>query len=254
MTHKRNRTWRGFAVPLLAAGVLGVIAVPTASLAVDSLNSNVVSLAARGSFASFTPASIDQKLAQFISERSSGKGRMMRFTPAGVTERSSRPVTVAIRVDEQTARAISVHSSIAAAKEQVASERDVQIAPTRYNLGLSRGYKSFAQNEKPLVKNLADVQIPDLAAFKPSTTDKDKPSRFAARIALDEKENAGVSKNTIEALGGQSVDLGGSYRVTRNLNVTAGVRYSQDRDRLSPLADTDQLDSQAVYIGTQFRF
>jgi len=35
--------------------------------------------------------------------------------------------------------------------------------------------------------------------------------------------------------------------------VTAGVRYSQERDRLGPLTDGTQ-DSQAVYLGTQFRF
>jgi hypothetical protein len=57
----------------------------------------------------------------------------------------------------------------------------------------------------------------------------------------------------LESLGEQTVDLGGAYRVTRNLDVTAGVRLSQDRDRLAPLTDSVQ-DSQAVYVGTQFRF
>ena len=41
--------------------------------------------------------------------------------------------------------------------------------------------------------------------------------------------------------------------MTRNLDVTAGVRYSQDRDRIAPLTDAEQ-DGQAVYVGTQFRF
>jgi len=50
-----------------------------------------------------------------------------------------------------------------------------------------------------------------------------------------------------------SVDLGGSYALTRNLAVTGGVRYKMQRDRLEPLAD-DRQDSQAVYIGTAFRF
>jgi hypothetical protein len=31
------------------------------------------------------------------------------------------------------------------------------------------------------------------------------------------------------------------------------VRYSQERERLRPLTDGKQ-DSQAVYVGTQFRF
>ena len=49
------------------------------------------------------------------------------------------------------------------------------------------------------------------------------------------------------------MDLGGSYRLTRNFDVTAGVRYSSERDRLRPLTDGKQ-DSQAVYVGTKFRF
>jgi len=47
--------------------------------------------------------------------------------------------------------------------------------------------------------------------------------------------------------------LGGSYSVTRNLDVTAGVRLKNERDRMAPLTDSRQ-DSQAVYVGTQFRF
>ena len=49
------------------------------------------------------------------------------------------------------------------------------------------------------------------------------------------------------------VDVGGSFRLTRNLDVTAGVRYQQERD-LRALPELDKQDSQAVYIGTQFRF
>jgi hypothetical protein len=47
--------------------------------------------------------------------------------------------------------------------------------------------------------------------------------------------------------------VGGAYRVVGNLNVTAGVRLSQESDRLTPLTDGVE-DSQAVYVGTQLRF
>jgi hypothetical protein len=56
--------------------------------------------------------------------------------------------------------------------------------------------------------------------------------------------------------GGRSVnfDLGGSYALTRNLDVTAGVRYKAERrDRLQ-IIDDGRRDSQAVYIGTAFKF
>ena len=82
----------------------------------------------------------------------------------------------------------------------------------------------------------------------------EKPSRFQPRIALEaEKGTTGRSRGTLESLGEQTVDLGGAYRITGNLDVTAGVRLSQDRDRIAPLTDSVQ-DSQAVYVGTQFRF
>jgi hypothetical protein len=50
-----------------------------------------------------------------------------------------------------------------------------------------------------------------------------------------------------------SVGVGGSYRIARNLDVTGGVRYKIQRDRLEALAD-QRRDSQAVYVGTAFRF
>jgi hypothetical protein len=70
---------------------------------------------------------------------------------------------------------------------------------------------------------------------------------------MDETVPAGRAPRTFAGDGNDQVDLGGSYRVTRNLDVTAGVRYSQERERLIPPADGKQ-DNQAVYVGTQFRF
>jgi len=125
----------------------------------------------------------------------------------------------------------------------------LRIASTRYNLGLSRGYQSFAQ-APDLSTSLSEAAIPDLSVFKPSEGVKSKPSRFNARLAVEEESSTARSGS---ALNDQTFDLGGSYRVTRNLDVTAGVRYSQDRDRMAPLTNSKQ-DSQAVYVGTQFRF
>ncbi|MBA3835318.1 MAG: hypothetical protein H0X53_05665 [Sphingomonas sp.] len=49
------------------------------------------------------------------------------------------------------------------------------------------------------------------------------------------------------------MDLGGSYALNRRLSVTGGVRYKVEHDRLSALSD-DRIDSQAVYVGTAFKF
>jgi hypothetical protein len=81
---------------------------------------------------------------------------------------------------------------------------------------------------------------------------QDDPSRFAGKIALQHEEKLGSAPRTHDALGEQSVDVAESYRLTRNLDVTAGLRYSQQHDRLTTA--NRQQDSQAVYVGTQFRF
>jgi len=224
---------------------------PTAGFALGALNGGI-SLA-HGTFVALTPASADPRLAAFVAGRNGGSARLMRFTPAGAAERSSRSVTVAVRIDENSAQAISVRSAIEAAMDQVAGESGVRIAPSRYNLGVSRGYQSFARPAAPaLSRTLSDASIPDLADFRPSPGAKEEPSRFAARIDSDAPAKPAAA--TPRIVPDQTVDLEGSYRLTRNLDVTAGVRYSQDRNRLSPLAEPAKQDSQAVYVGTQFRF
>ena len=249
-TTKRSRL-----AAIVAAGTVVLASMPTAGFALGALDVGV-SLPAAGSFAALTPASVDPRLAEFVAERSSGNARLMRFTPAGVAERESRSVTVAIRIDEEAARAISVRSAISAAQEQAAGAAAVRISPTRYNLGLSRGYQSFAktsEREVALSRSLSEAGIPDLAEFRPSPGARPDESRFAARIAVEEEAKTGASPRSIDSRSDQAVDVAGSYRLTRNLDVTAGVRYSQERDRLAPLAEPTQ-DSQAVYVGTQFRF
>ena len=52
---------------------------------------------------------------------------------------------------------------------------------------------------------------------------------------------------------GYAVDVGGAYSLTRNIAVTGGVRYKIEEDRVSALKD-ERRDSQAVYVGTAFKF
>src|SRR5687767_2196875 len=96
----------------VAAGAVVLASLPSAGLALGALDAGRL---APGSFAALTPASADPQLAAFVAERSSGNARLMRFTPAGAAERASRSVTVAVRVDESSAQAMSVRSSIEAA-------------------------------------------------------------------------------------------------------------------------------------------
>ena len=245
MSRVRKSGWRsGISAALAGAGAAALVIVPSAGFALGSDNGDT-----RGRFENFTPASVDPHLARFVTD--SGDTFLTRFTPAGTANRS---VTVAVRVDDDTARALSIRSVVDGVTQ---TERDsvasVSLNPTRYNLGLSRGYQSFA-NTPELSLELRNSTMPDLASFEPAPGVREEPSRFAARIALEEEENAGSSTGALDGLTDQSVDVGGSFRVTNNLDVTAGVRYSQDRDRLVQLRPDDRQDSQAVYVGTQFRF
>lgn len=249
MGHRRNSGKRGGLTASVAAAALVLTGVPTAGFALDALGRADLHLA-NGSFP-FTPASVDPKLAAFVAERATGTARMMRFTPAGTADMGKRSLTVAVRVDDQAAQAIQVRSAIAAAQDQMAGGA-VHIVSARYNLGLARGYESFAQ-PSGLSKKLTDAAIPDLASYKPAPI-APRETRFASHIALAREEKPGVSPHTREALGEQSVDVATSYRLTRNLDVSAGLRYSQQHDRLAPVSDPAPQDSQAVYIGTQFRF
>ena len=241
-----------------AGAALLAAAIPSSVFAVGMLTDGGT-FSERSSFAAFTPASGDPRLARIVAERSGGKTRMVRFTPAGAnTPASDRSITVAVRVDRQDAQAISSRSSVDSARENTSTDSRLRIASTRYNLGLARGYESFAQASKAvspgatapvLSRSLSQAAIPDLSEFEPSAGAERSPSRFGARIAFDEAKAVRARQTANDQL----LDVTGSYRVTRNLDVTAGVRYEQDRD-LVPLPEMEQQDSQAVYVGTQFRF
>lgn len=239
-----------FAAVLVGSGLM--IGVPGAVLATGLMGDHT----SLSSFASFTPAAANPDLARLIAARGDSNGRMMRFTPAGAVNNQVRSVTVAIRVDSQTVQAISVRNAIANVRD-IVPEASRRIVSTRYDLGLARGYSSFAQAPAPstLSQRLSTAAIPDLAEFEPSPGVREEPSRFAARIALE--QSGGTAPAAAQALddrADQRLDVAGSYRLTRNLDVTAGVRYEQERDSMGRVPNVEQQDSQAVYIGTQFRF
>ncbi len=244
LVRKRN----GLSPSLLLTGAVVALALPSAVLAFSSnFDTPAESFSPRGEISGLMPASVDSRLARTITLRGTNTGQQFHFTPAGSPNRPGRAVTVAIRVDEQTARAISVGKPLGDAPAS-GGIGGLRIAPTAYSLGVARGYQTFT-----MPSELRRTDAPELSAFRLGSTAKDEPARLNARIALDEREKTGRAPRTLEANGEQTVDVGGSYRLSRNIDVTAGVRYSQERDRLLPLVD-GQKDGQAVYVGTQFRF
>ena len=79
-------------------------------------------------------------------------------------------------------------------------------------------------------------------------------ARPVVRTTIGAKDRTIVSsQRLVTEEPGRAIDVGGSLSLTRNLNVTAGVRYRSERDRLPQLTNEGR-DSQAVYVGTAFRF
>lgn len=237
---RRNSATAAF----MLGGAVGLLALPSAVLAFATGfgPAGLAPLAQVEAEPGFQPAQVDPRLARSISVRALGKGQTFRFTPSAAPSRLGRSVTVAVRVDSAAVRGGNARSGDSEAGA-------LGFAPTAYNLGVSRGYRGFAQGALPR----SDVQLPDLRSFAPSPGAKGAPSRFSPHIALDEREPAGRAPRTLQGQADEVVDLGGSYRLTRNLNVTAGVRSTSDRDRLAPLSD-GRKDNQAVYVGTQLKF
>ncbi|MBI1404036.1 MAG: hypothetical protein GC147_12590 [Porphyrobacter sp.] len=257
MARRADRTAKGQRrLPLFALCGALALGLPSAGLALvgqharDAAPAQARAFDARG-LNVFTPASVDPELAARVAEKARAHG--IRFTPAGATPAAGeRIVTVAVRVDGEAARAISVRKAIDAAPGRGVGLSGIDAS--RFQLGTARGYKSFARPVVELPEQVRSMALPDLAQFEPSKPKAEsKPSRLQPRIELEDREIAGKSPNTLDAIGSQTVGVGGSFRLSPNLNVTAGVRYSQERERLDPLTNSVQ-DSQAVYVGTQIKF
>lgn len=253
MSTERGAVTRGgMKGSLLLAGCVMLLALPSAVLAFSTDFGGHSTTANDGQIDSLAPEATQENLSRAISMRSLAKGELFPFTPAGTPNRQDRAVTVAVRVDPEAAQAIIVHGRAPMA-QAVQDPGRLRIAPTAFNLGVSRGYQNFAQNLVPQAPSRPMAELPDLKRFSLSPgPSKGEEPRLTPRISIDEKKVSGRAPRTF-AMDGGEVELGGAYRVTDNLDVTAGVRYSQERERLVPLTDGKQ-DSQAVYVGTQFKF
>ncbi len=191
----------------------------------------------------FTPAVADPRLAAELARRGLPTGNF-RFTPAAASPNSSKAVRVAVR-----ARATTPEEAIRRAGETSASAVTA-ITPSAYNLGVAIGWKQFAISGD--VARIQGGPIPggrEAAEIGLSYAGR----KFTGRLDIGADRTDGTRPKAIAEETGYSVGVGGSYRITRNIDVTGGVRYRIQNDRLQPLVD-ERRDSQAVYIGTAFRF
>ena len=230
-----------------SSGALTVLAV-TLSPAIGAANGQRfekphVSLSARGGLGSFTPANTDPRLSALLS-RSGITSSGMRFTPASASVRLNRSVTVAVRARTSGA---ALSGERAALVEAPAAT----IAPIAYNLGVAVGWKRFAFSgdvEKVDLGTLGGREAMDVGVSY-------SIKKFTTRVALGADH---ATSNTPKALAGDagvSVAMSGSYSLTRNIDLTAGLKYrASDRNRLGPSVNDTRGDSQAVYVGTAFKF
>lgn len=190
-------------------------------------------------FASFTPAAADPRLAAAFARSGLGASNFQagafRFTPSSGTKR--RAITVAVRsrtiTRAEAARALAVSADI---------------APSAYSLGLAIGWKRFAlSGDVARIDGGLLTQDHQAADIGLSFSGK----RWATKLDLATDRN--VDRPLIGIDQSWSVGLGGTYALTHSIDLSGGVRYKTQRDQFQSLLD-DRRDSQAVYLGTTFKF
>jgi hypothetical protein len=190
----------------------------------------------------FTPAAADPRLAAAFAGRGV-VGGTFRFTPSSSSNRS-KAVQVAVR-----ARVATPAQARRSAVEPTPSAL-TSLAPTAYNLGVAIGWKRFA-----LSGDVAKIDGGLLPLNRESAELGLSYSlhRFTGRVKVAAERNDGRPLQLIPQENAVSFDVGGSYTIAHNFDVTGGLRYRIQHDRLQSLAD-ERRDSQAVYVGTAFRF
>ena len=194
--------------------------------------------------ASFTPANADPKLAAALA----GKGLALtdfKFTPAPAKGRPSQ-VRVAIR-----ARVIQpVQAQLASASESTTAVS--ALTPTGYNLGVAVGWRRFA-----VAGDVAKVKSADQAFGGRESAllgvSYSLNNRLSTRVAVGADRATGTPVAALRRGDNVSLDAGASYSLSKRIALTGGVRYNIERDRASAAQD-DRRDSQAVYVGTAFKF
>ena len=235
MRHRGNTAGKWIGAALLAAAV----AIPATALAKPERRPPPVSISF-DSVGGFTPAATDPRLAAALSARGVAASDF-KFTPAAPKGRPSQ-VRVAIRAKAPEVQARATDSTPAVSALTQAS----------YNLGLAVGWRRFA-----VTGDVAKTASPALAlGGKESAVvgvNYSLNKRLTGRVAAT-AERSDLAR--VPALGQErtyALDVGGAYSLTRNIAVTGGVRYRVDKEREAALRD-ERRDSQAVYVGTAFKF
>ncbi len=229
------------------AGVALVTAGVTALPGEAESQARALSLRPPANLGTFTPASADPRMARAL--RLAGiSSRGMRFTPSA-SRQNDRPVTVAVR-----ARSSSPAQALRDAEFAMVSSSSsavTAITPSAYNLGVSVGWRRFSISGD--LGRVDNGVLPGRSRESADVGVSYAGNRWSTRVQLSGDRPAGdTPPSLIDNEERVALDVGGSYSIANNIDITGGVRY-QRQHRLERPADERQ-DSQAVYIGTAFRF
>ncbi len=125
------------------------------------------------------------------------------------------------------------------------------ITPSSYNLGVSLGWRRFAVSGD-IARDDAGIGMGARDSAEVGMSYRAN-RRLTGRVAVA-AERAEGAQRIIGEDEAYSLDVGGAYSITRNIDVTAGARYRISRDNVDSMSRDDRRDSQAVYVGTAFRF
>jgi len=235
------RTSRHFWKGSLTAFAVVSLALPPALAAMSSSDRIRDTTLSETLLGQFTPASGDERLIARYNKMSAEQRSGFSFTPALPDDgRKNRAITVVTRARDDASSAART-SALA-----VGRTAPIAITPVAYNLGASVGFEKFVTPALPRGTDLRNLPV----AKAPEQDEK--KSRFATRMVNRPSDPSGATDRVTTPGEASAVDVVSSYRLTKNIDVTAGVRYKSD-DRVEPLTDTRR-DSQAVYVGTAFRF
>jgi hypothetical protein len=253
-----KRKYASWTASALAAATLAFSPILFPAFAAQLSGGNAVS--AKSWLDSYTAAGVDRKLAAKFNRISADRNlvaantKSFLFTPAGINRGAVRTMTIAARADSPlSANAISTRN-LARVVESGAGN-NVQLSTTDFSLKSARGWQGFKLPSVP--RNAVKSPISDIAlatgGFRLDDKTPAKKSRFNTDVKLDKAREAAPSLRGNAAAGEYKVGLESSFSLSRRIDLTAGVRYNSERDRVDPTVD-ERKDSEAVYVGTKIRF
>jgi hypothetical protein len=224
----------------LALAAAAMVMTPTIGIAAAGKQRPPAISLSFDNISNFTPASADPRLAALFANRGPSIADF-KFTPAAAKGRPSQ-LRVAVRARGAASPARPVEVAVASPL--------TGLAPAQYDLGLAVGWKRLAVAGDVTKSTSPDPAIGSRESAVVGVSYNLK--KFTGRVAVGGERN----ESRITPLArpdSYSLDVGGSYNISRNIALTGGVRYKVERDEIPALADTRR-DSKAVYVGTAFKF